>query len=267
MRRVAGQHVGAQHEEADRAVAAGFRQCGAGGDDAAGRLWVIQPDFGIFGGLAGGERNGARAGRVFADQHAQHIGEVFLRSRQPVLQRQEIRTHVLRRARNEAQQLRHLPQHAHLAVAAAAAAFRVATQALQHADHALRFDRHVEAAEFRELHHLAGGKAAQHRIARVAARLQRGQHGADVVIQEQHRRHHDIGAGDRLVAGGESGCVAGPFVGRVHGKIEAGQFGAQAFPGAGERGGEVAVHGDEGHPDFRRLSSHSAPSRRRGFRR
>ena len=76
-------------------------------------------------------------------------------ARQPILQRQEIGAHVLRGARNETQQLRQLPQHLHLALAAGARAIAVAAQPLEPGDRAERLAAHVELADPRQPHDFA----------------------------------------------------------------------------------------------------------------
>ena len=87
---------------------------------------------------------------IFSDQQTRHIRNVVGRTRQPILQGQEIATNVLGSARNEPQQPRQLPQHLHLAVAARSGALALAAQPLEPRDGADRLRAHVELADPRE---------------------------------------------------------------------------------------------------------------------
>ena len=121
---ISGQQIRAQQQHADGAAFA--RQCrqafGRLGD-AALEARMVDTDIGVFDrrlGLDDAAQAAARAVRVAIHQQADHVGDVLLGSRQPVLQRQEIGAHVLRGAGNEAQQFWQLPQHLHFALAAGA---------------------------------------------------------------------------------------------------------------------------------------------------
>ena len=97
-----------------------------------------------------------------------------------------------------------------------AAALAIAAQLLQQGDGAERLAAHVELADARQLDDLGRRHAADHRVAVVAPRLQRRQHGADVVVEEQHRGDDDVAAGDVGLAALERCVVGAPFVGGVH---------------------------------------------------
>ena len=91
-----------------------------------------------------------------------------------ILQRQEIGAHVLRRARNEAQDLRDAPQHRHLAGRRRVPPFFLPPR--NRFSSAMTPARlvHPELAEASELDDLAGRHAADDGVAIVAPRLEIG---------------------------------------------------------------------------------------------
>ena len=270
MRRVSRQHIGSHHQDADRAIGAAgagqFVQCF--GDPGLG-LGVIEPDIGIMQRRPCAQTSAERLARPLAvalHQQPDHVGQVLFRAGQPVLQGEEIGAYVLRGAGNEAQQFRQLPQHLHLPGAARLRGFAAAAQALQHGDHAIGLPRHVEAANAGEAHHFAGGQAADHGIAGIATRFERRQHGADVILEKQHGRDHDISAGDIGVAFCQRDRIAVPFVSGVDDEVETGKFGAQQVMGALGGTGEMAVHGHDHDAHRRRFSVRNALSHHRASR-
>ena len=101
---VPGQQVRAHQQQADRSARAGggqrFRRLG----NAVHHPRVIDADLGILRRRLDPERTAQYAagpGGVAVDQEPDHVGDVFLRSAQPVLEREEIRAHVLRGSWNE----------------------------------------------------------------------------------------------------------------------------------------------------------------------
>jgi hypothetical protein len=68
----------------------------------------------------------------------------------------------------------------------------LAAQALEQRHRALWLRRPCELAHARQAHDLAGGHAADHGVALVAARLQGRQHRLDVVLHEQHGGDDDV---------------------------------------------------------------------------
>jgi len=105
---IVGEHVGAQQQQADGAVGARARERGGVLGHAAGQAGVIDAEFGIFDDGCRLERalpRGAVAGGVTVHQIADHRFEILVAARQPILQRHEIGTHVLRRAGDEFEQL------------------------------------------------------------------------------------------------------------------------------------------------------------------
>ena len=176
---------------------------------------MVDADIGVFDrrlGLDDAAQAAARTVGVTVHQQADHVGDVLLGSRQPVLQRQEVGPHVLRGAGNEAQQFWQLPQHLHLALAAGACPLAIAAQLLQPGDGAQRLAAHVELADPRQLHDFGRRHAADHGVAMVAASGQRRHHSADVIVEEQHRGDHDVAAGDIGLAAVERHVVGAPFV-------------------------------------------------------
>ena len=119
---ISGQQIRTQQEDTDGAAfARQFRQAFGRLGDAAFEAWMVDPDVGVFDrrlGLDDAAQAAARAIGVAVHQQADHVGDVLLGPRQPVLQGQEVGAHVLRGAGNEAQQLWQLPQHLHFTLAA-----------------------------------------------------------------------------------------------------------------------------------------------------
>ncbi len=275
---VAGEHVGPHHEQADRAGGAGEgRELVGPGDDAAPRARVIEAGLGILDRGCGAERAAqAATGAVGVAVHEQahEAREVLLGRGEPALQGEEVGAGVLGGARDQAQQLGQLAQHPHLALAAAAgsALAAVAAEALEQGDDAGGLGAHVEPAEAREPHHLAGGEAAEHGVAALAPGGQRRQDGADMVVKEEHGGDHDVAAGDVGAAGFERRVVAAPLVRRVHHQLQARHVAAQGRLRAAERAGDVAVHrhdhdADGDHPDRRRVSGRNGLWHHTGSRR
>ena len=210
---------------------------------------------------------GPRPGGVPVHQQADHVAEVLLGPRQPVLQAEEIGAHILRRAGDEAQQARQFAQHAHLALAGGPAllALRPA-QLLEQAHDAARLGGHVEAAEPGQLHHLAGRKAAHHRVAIGPARLQGRQNGADMLVEEEHRRDDDVRLRDIRLAARQRDLVRGPVLGRMDDEAQARHLAAQRLRGTVGRARQVAVHRDEHDAHRGHFSGRSALWHRRASR-
>jgi hypothetical protein len=91
----------------------------------------------------------------------------------------------------------------------------------------------------------------------VAAGGERGQHGADMVVEEEHRRDDDVAAGDIGVAGRERAVVRAPLIGGMDDELQLGQIPLQGGDGIGHRPREVAVHGDDHHADGRGANGRS----------
>ena len=114
---VAGKHIGAHAKQADRAVLSFARQRFRALGDPAWHARVVDTDFRIGNGGSNLKRPAQMlscAIGVAIDQRPDHVGDVFVGSRQPVLQGQEIGAHVLGGAGDEAQDLRNALQHLHL---------------------------------------------------------------------------------------------------------------------------------------------------------
>ena len=178
---VAAQQVGAQQQQAHRALGAGAARCGVllgarwaaacsqgrgqGGQlfgQSSGHAGVVHAHFGVVHrcrhlGLAA--QAAARAVGVAVNHKAHHVQHVLVGAAEPVLHGQEVGAHVLRRARDEAQHLGQPPQHLHLRSAARgglALAAALAAQLLQQRHGPAGGLAHVEGARLRELDHLAG---------------------------------------------------------------------------------------------------------------
>jgi len=122
---------------------------------------------------------------------------------------------------------------------------------------------HVEVAQARELDHLGGRGHADHGVALLASRLQRGQDGQEVVFHEEHAGHDDVGAGDVFNAAFDGGVVASVFGRGVQGEREARDLVFQRALCALDGTGQVRVHGDHHQPHGQlaarrqRFSAHS----------
>ena len=187
----------------------------------------------------------ARSICVAVDQEADEIDDVILGAGQQILQSEEIGAHVLRPARDEAQDLRNAPQQRHLAGAARFLLIAAATQALQHGDDAALGAVHLELAESRELDDLAGRHAADHGVAAIAARFEPWQHRLDVVLHEQHGDDDDVGSVDVGAAAFERGAVAAPIGGGVEGEIEPWQIPLEGGARAVGRARKMIVERDD----------------------
>ncbi len=199
---IPGKHIGAQHEQADRAASAADGKRFDAGGDAAFHARVIDADIRIFRRRLRLQRSAQRpalAIGVAVDKRADHMGDVFLGARQPILEREEIGAYVLRGAGNISQDLRQTAQHRHLLGAADAhigAGFRLRAQALQEGKRAFPRAVHEEAAHPRQAHDVAGRHAANHCVATLAPRLQGRQDQLDVVLDEHHRTDDDVAGGN-----------------------------------------------------------------------
>ncbi len=254
VRAVAGEQVRAHDEHADRAALAArghARQRGDAVGEAPVDARVVDADLGVLDrklGLGEAMQRSSRPARVAVDEVVHEVRHVLLGAREPVLQGEEIGAHVLCRAGNEAQQLRHATQHRHLTRAgtrrrrAVLAAAGLAAQLLQHGHQRARGRRHVEPAHARELGDLAGAHRADHRVAMVAARLQRRQHRQEVLLHEQHRDNHDVGVRDVVAAALERAGLVAPLGGGVHRQPQPRQQLRKAALGARRGADDVAVH-------------------------
>jgi hypothetical protein len=212
-------------------------------------------DLGVLGGRLGGQRAAQRGARPFGitvDQQPHQVGDVVVRTRQPVLQGEEIGPHVLRGARHEAQDARQHAQHLELLragrLAGAAARLAVgalAAQALEQRQRSAGRLAHVEAAHAGEPGHFRRRHAAHHGVAGVAPRLQRRQHGLDVVVHEHHRHEHDVGLRDVGLAALQRGRLI-PLGRRVQRQAQPRQLAQQHVLGALGRAGQMAVQRHDG---------------------
>ena len=270
MGRVPGEHIGAHDEEADAPLhrAGGHRHPRGVLADPSGHAWVIEAGLGIA------ERRGRggdpapgfpRARRVAPDEEAHEVGDVLVRPREPVLQGEKVGPHVLRRARDEAQDLGQLADHRHLAGAVALGA-GLPPQALQEIEGAAPRAVHVEAVEAGRLHDLARREAADHGVAMRAPGEQGGEDRPYVLVHEQHGREHDVAPRDVGLAGLQGGRIGVPGRGGVEIEDEAGQVAGEALAGALQGAREMVVHRHEHDPERRALSVRNALSHRTASR-
>jgi hypothetical protein len=177
MRCIVCQQIGTHQQQTDRAL----RGTGRGRQeicplaDPALDARVVDADIGIFDRrtyLECAPQPDPVAAGVAVHEIADQITHVFFRTGQPVLHCQEVSADVLRRARNEAQDLRQAAQHLHLVGAGCLRLVLGAAQFLQQRHGAGCGLRHIEAAHTCQLGHFGGRHAAHHGIARGAARFE-----------------------------------------------------------------------------------------------
>ena len=130
---IAGEDIGPHQEQADGPTGAGLERQGR---KLRCHPWLqarmIETHVGIFDGIAHGHpalKPLALPLGIFADQQAHHVGDVFVRGCDAILQRQEIVAHILRGAGDETEELRQATQHGKLTLAGGAAAILAATRA------------------------------------------------------------------------------------------------------------------------------------------
>ena len=249
---VLGEQVGAQKEEAD----CPDRPCRAGKPGGlcrqpAGKLRVIDAHLGIRAGRPGLKPRAQpfpRARGVAAGKRANHLHDIVVGAGQPILQRQEIGAHILRGARQEAQQLGQPAEHAHLPSPGIRARLRRPAQPLEKRKRSGGRRIHAIAAKAGEPHHLAARHEPEDRVALLAAGLELRQHGADMVLEEEHRDDEDVGTCDIGVAAGEPVGVAVPVGGGVEADLDpvGCKGGGRALDGTGkvivERDDDGAQH-------------------------
>ena len=132
-----------------------------------------------------------------------HALDVFLRTAQPILQRQKVGAQVLGGAGDESQHLRDAAQHFHLfdpCRSFFAVVFGVATHFFQKCHGATGRLGHIELANAGKLYHFAGRHGTHDGVAMFSPGLQVGQNRQEMVFHEQHRHNDDVALGDILTA-------------------------------------------------------------------
>jgi hypothetical protein len=252
---VAGQEVGAQQEEPDRALGTGARQILRALADPPGQPRMVDTDLGIDrgrGDFAAAAQAGARSSGVAVDQEVDEALEVLGRAREPVLHREEIGLQILGLAGDEAEQLGQPAQHRHLPGTRDRPILALAAQPLEQPERTAPTAVHREPAEPGEAGDLGCGEDPQERVELVAARLEVGQDRPEMLLEEEHRGDHDVRPGDRRPAAQEGPRVVRPIRGDVELELEARQRAGEPGPGLHQRGREVIVHRHD-HDPHRRL--------------
>ena len=264
MRGVAGERVGAHHEDADPAprghgTLGTLRQARGVLGDAWRHARVIDADIRVFDGIGCLERPAidlARPVGVAIDEARDEGAEVLLRPRQPELQHEEVDPQILRRAGDEAQDARQLAQHRHLARARARrpAARRFRAQFLQERHGAGVGSARHEATHAGQLRDLGRGHGHDHGVAGHAARLERRQDAPDMLVHEHHGDDDDVAPRDVGLGFRERAGILAPGGGGVERERQTRKLATQ-LPLDTRRGArEVIVERDEHHPDRRRFS-------------
>ena len=230
MRSIAAKQIGAQQDETNgsflthrlgqQAQTFGNALLGAG---------MIHAHFGVFDRslrLGDAPAIGTLTAGVAINQRAHHGDHVFIRARQPILQREEIGAHILRGAGDEFEQFGQAAQHLHLAFCRIAAGLGRAAQLLEQCQRSLGRRIHAISAHLGEAHDLACAHQAHHRIASLTARFERRQNHADLFIEENHRDDHDVRLGNRSVDLFQFSSARTPLGGGIQaqGDVVFGQF-------------------------------------------
>ena len=259
---VARQHIGAHEQQAHSRLGAalGRRQLARVLGDDAIHARMIDADLGIFDGRLDfhlAAQMAARTIGVAIHQIENQIDHVLFRARQPILHGEEIGAHILRRAGDEAQDLRQAPQHLHLIGAGAGGLFLGAAQLLQQAHGGVGGRAHVELADARQLRHFSGGERTQHGVAGGAARFEDRQQRREVVFHEKHGVDDDVALPDVIEAALQSHRIRRKFRRRMHPQREPRNLLRQHHPRAIDRARHMGVHGDENDAHGRRFSGRS----------
>ena len=129
---------------------------------------MVEPRIGIIHGrliLQAVPDRGVLITCVAVNQERHHSRQIGLGPRQPILQRQKVRAHVLCRAGDKPQQAGQAPQHRHLLrTGGAACLVTAATKTLQQRHRAGRFFVHTEFTHTGEPHNLGGRHTADHGV-------------------------------------------------------------------------------------------------------
>mgnify|MGYP005840640675 CR=1 FL=1 len=126
---------------------------------------------------------------------------------------------------------------------------------------------HVEAADAGQPHHLARRQGADDRVALLAPRPQGVEDRLEMLLEEEHRRDDDVGAGDVGAAARERARIGAPLRGHMDRQGEPWQIRGEPARGALDRTGQVRVHRHDDDPHGRGVSGRNALWHRTAFRR
>ena len=270
MSTIAAQQIRAEHEQADGAGFGIMRQAARVGCHPFGQIGVIDADFGVIDRwhdfhLAAHVT--ALAIGITIHQRADHVDDIVVAARQPILQRQEIGAHVLRRAGDELQDFGQAAEHFHLPRARTCAWLRCAAHFFDERHQASGFGIHPVIADARQLHDFACRHQADHRVAILAPRAEGGHNRFDMIFKEQHRRQDDVATGNVSAAFVEAGGIAFPVCRGVEIDGDARPFADKLRRCALDRARKVIVERHNDDPDFRcEATVHNAPLRHRACR-
>ena len=181
---VASQDVGAHQQQAHPSLPR--RTCrrwqpGEVNADPLLEARVIEADLGILQRrwhLEAAAQRTAGAIGIAVDEIDHQGGNILVRTRQPVLEGEEIGAHVLGGAGDKAQQFGDMAQHGHLlgADALRLVGLGLAAQAFEQGHGPATRTIHLETAQSGQFHDLAGGEAGNHGVAMVTTGLEGGQY-------------------------------------------------------------------------------------------
>ena len=264
---VTAEQVGAQHQQPDRADRdVRFRKRLDRVGHPPGQCRMIDADIGIFLRRIGA---GVMPG-IAIGQRANHVDDIVIASRQPILQSQEIGPHVLRGAGDEAQHLGQAAQHFHLPGARRSTSLGRSAQPLEQGEWALGRLVHAIVAHAGQLDDFAARHQPEHRRAMFAPRLERRHDRADMVVEEQHRCDDNVTASDIRNAAVERTRGAVPVGGGVEADADVRAIVCELRRRPLRRARQMIVEGDDDDPEGLRCdgraNGHNAPLRHRGCR-
>ena len=273
MRGIRRQHIGPQHQQTHGQLGIGrARQVRQGGGDPVRKGGVIQAHIRIIDRSLGYSAAPVLARGIAPDQKPDHLFDIVVRAAQPILHRQKPSPHVLRLARNPAQDFGKATQHRHLLFARVGRCFRAGLQLFQQGHRRRGGLGHIQIAHLRQLDDRAIRDDPDEGIGTGAGGGQVGQDRVDMFFDEDQVRENDISGLERQLGAGQRSGVFGPFRGGMDGNRQAREILGKTRRDARSRTGGMAVqrHDDDviAHAGAgqRRVSAHNVPLPHTGFR-
>ena len=208
----------------------------------------------------------ARPGGVSIDEIPDHPLDVGLRSRKPVLQQQQVRAHILRRARDELENGWKGAERLHLPLAARLSLPARPTQLLEQRDRrehrACLACAHVELPEPRALHQLRRAERTEHGIRVGTARDHCVEHLFRVLVLKELRARDDVRSRDVRARAFGRRRIRAPVGGDVHAELESRQLLLEHGTRTLERLSQMRIKRHDHEAQRGRLSGHNTPWRR-----
>ena len=225
---------------------------------------MIDADIGIFHrrrGFGGVAKLPPWPVRIAAHQEANEIAHILFRPAEPVLEGHEVGTDILGGAGDELQYFRQAAKHRHLLGARRAGlglATAAATKPLQERHHPALLTVHRELAKPRQADDFLGGGSTDHRIALAAPSFDVGEHRHEMLLEEHHARHENIGFCDVGAGAFESVRILNEFGCCMDRDPKARQFPQESWHRTLQRTRQMVVHRQDHKVERRRVSDRSA---------